>query len=389
MKKIIGVILGLILVLRLSATTIIAAEFRFAGEEGNITVSETEEVKNLYTGGNFVSINADVEKGLYVGGNVVTVDGDIGDHLIIGGSTVMIRGDVGGTIHAGGGSVVIEGAVTDDLFVGGGTVTISESASVGGDLIVGGGVVNILGPVEGDVFLGGGQVIINSSIGGSVKAEVENLELGEEAMISGDIAYKSSKEMTIAEGATLLGETEFTEVSKTEVYKASGETLKSGLLPWLVSMGLLVKFLVSITTGLTLVYFFNKWTQVFVKEAFTNFWANLGVGFATLVSVPVVAIVLLITVVGASLAGLTGIIYTLMLFLALPLATITFGSWLMKVLWNRDKYIADWKAVVLGVVAINLLFLIPPIGWLVKLTFMLIGLGSLYRLAYKALVVKK
>ena len=389
MKKVIGIILGLILVLNLNASTIIAAEFRFVGEEENVTVPESEKVKNLYTGGNFVSINADVEKGLYVGGNVVTVDGDVGDHLIIGGSTVMIRGDVGGTIHAGGGSVVIEGAVTDDLFVGGGTVTISESASVGGDLIVGGGVVNILGPVEGDVLLGGGQVIINSSIGGSVKAEVESLELGKKAMINGDIAYKSNKEMTTVEGATVLGETEFTEVSKTEVYKAGGETLKSELLPGLVSMSLLVKLLASITTGLALVYFFNKWVQTLVKEAFANFWTNLGVGFATLASIPVVAIVLLITVVGASLAGLTGIIYILMLLLALPLGTIVLGSWLMKVLWNRDKYIADWKAVVLGVVAIKLLLLIPPIGWLVKLTFMLIGLGSLYRLTYKALVIKK
>ena len=113
---------------------------------------ETEKVKNLYVGGNLVSISADVEKGLYVGGNVVTVDGDVEDHLFIGGSTVMIRGDVGGTIHAGGGTVVIDGAVTDDLFVGGGTVTISKSASIGGDLIVGGGHGYMEVPFKGKVL---------------------------------------------------------------------------------------------------------------------------------------------------------------------------------------------------------------------------------------------
>ena len=390
MKKITGVVLGLVLTLSLSVSSAFAAEFRVPETEGgNITVSETEEVKNLYTGGNLVSINADVEKSLYVGGNVVTVIGNVEDNLLIGGGTVTIQGDVGGTVHAGGGTIIIEGAITDDLFVGGGTVTIAKSASIGGDLIVGGGVVSVQGPVKGNVYLGGGQATLNSSIGGFVMAETESLNLGKNANIGGDLSYKSVKELTAAEGAVVSGETTFNLVSKTGVDIPVKKTIESSSLSKLISIGLLTKLLVSMTTGLVIIYIFGKKVQMVTNEALKNFRANLGLGFAALISLPFVAVILLITVVGVWLAGLTGAVYSLMLLLASLLATIIFGSWLMKLINKGDKYVVDWKAVVLGVLGMSLLGLLPPVGWLVKLVFVLISLGSLYRLTYRALVVKK
>ncbi len=389
MKKIIGVILGLLLALNLSASTAFAAEFLIAKDEGNITVSETEKVKNLYTGGNIVTISADVQKSLYVGGNMVTIDGDVEDNLFIGGSNVMIRGDVGGSIHAGGGTVTIQGNITDDLLVGGGTVTISESASIGGDLIVGGGLVIIDGPVEGDVLIGGGQVTINSSIGGSVKAESESLELGEKAVITGDITYKATEEMVAADEAIILGEVEYSEVSETKVSTVNENVKVSGFLPKLISFGLFVKLLISFATALVIVLLFGKKVQTFVQEAFANFWTNMGIGFAILVSAPIVCILLLITVLGGGLAGLAGTIYILMLSFALPLGSIAFGSWIIKTASKQSKYVADWKAAIVGVLAISLLSWIPMIGWLAKFIFMLIGLGTFYRLSYKGLVAKK
>jgi len=63
-----------------------AADFRVAVKnKGNIHVEENENIKNLYTAGNIVSIDADVQKGVHAAGNVVTINGNVGGHSLLGG----------------------------------------------------------------------------------------------------------------------------------------------------------------------------------------------------------------------------------------------------------------------------------------------------------------
>jgi len=62
---------------------------------------------------------------------------------------------------------------------------------------------------------------------------------------------------------------------------------------------------------------------------------------------------------------------------------------LIKVVKKRDKYLVNWQAVVLGVVALRIIVLIPFVGWLVGLIFVLISLGTLYKMVYQNVVLKK
>lgn len=68
---------------QVGADNVLAAEIRIAKDDGNVTVSKGEKVRNLYVGGNLVSINADVEKGLYVGVNVVAVRENVEDNYVV------------------------------------------------------------------------------------------------------------------------------------------------------------------------------------------------------------------------------------------------------------------------------------------------------------------
>lgn len=385
LKKIIYFIIGIVLVGSFCISSVMAAEFRTDKKWGNISIDKGEKVKNLYTVGNMISINGDIEKSLYVGGNVIAVNGNVDGNVFAGGNTVIIRGNIGDSVHAGGSSIVIEGKIDEDLFIGGGNIIISKSASIGGDLFIGGGTVDIQGPVAGNVSLAGGQVIINSKIDGQIKAKVDELKLGPNAEISKNLVYSSSKEATIDEGAKILGEIEF---KKTEVKKL-GAFKSRGMLFGILTLGFLIKILMGIIAGLVLIYVFRNMIERIVKESLTNFWANLGRGFATLILTPVAVIIILITIIGALLAGLIGITYVLMIFLSLILANITFGSWLIKVLKKRDKYLVNWQSVVLGVIVLNIIVSIPFVGWIVGLIFMLISLGAIYRIVYQDVVLKK
>ena len=77
-------------------------------------------------------------------------------------------------------------------------------------------------------------------------------------------------------------------------------------------------------------------------------------------------------------------VYTLLLALATPLASIVLGTWVLKLFKGKEsKYVYDWKAVVVGVVTLGLLGVIAsPLAGLTKAVFMLAALGSMHKLAY-------
>ncbi len=384
-KKIIYLVLGGILVLSFCVSSAMAAEFRAAGKGGNVTISQEEKVRNLYTAGNMISIEGDIEKSLHAAGNVITIGGDVENNIYAVGNTIVIRGKVGDSVHVGGSNIVIEGEIKEDLFLAGGNIALSKSASVGGDLVVAGGTVEIASPVTGDVYLAGGQVTINSKIGGQVRAKVDELNLGSQAEIAKNLSYRSPKEVSMAEGAKVLGEISFEKkvIKKIKPFK-SPKTLFG-----ILTLSFLIKLLATIAAGLVLIYLFRNLTERTIKEGLAHFWANLGRGFSALILTPIACIILLVTVVGAWLAGLIGVAYTLMVLLSLVLASIAFGSWLIKVFKKRSEYLINWPAVVWGVIVLNLIVLVPYLGWVVGLIFMLISLGALYRLVYQSLVSRK
>jgi hypothetical protein len=375
--------LSLLLVLFCSAPVGYAADFRVADDGGNVTVSKEEKVKNLYVGGNVVTVKADIEKSLYVGGNTVTVEGDVENDVFVGGGTVIFKGDVGGSIHVGGGTVIVEGEVTDDLFAGGGNVLVAESASVGGDLFAGGGMVSIQGPVEGNVFLGAGEAVLNSKVGGKVKAEVESLELGEKAEIVGDVSYKSENEVGMSEKAVVLGEVKYEKAEYKKAEMIDSSNFKSILkkISYATSVG---GFVVSLVAGLSLIYLFGKKVKVVVNKSLVDFGSSFGIGLVALIFLPLLAMVMLISLIGLWVGGLVMIVYSLMFSLATALASIALGAWLIKVFKGKgSKYLVNWKAVVVGTITIGLLGLVlSPLGGLVKFVFMMASLGALYRLTY-------
>lgn len=374
--------LALLLVFNVSIVS--AAEFRVAGEGGNVVVSSDGSIKNLYTVGNMVSVSGRVQKDLYAAGNVVTIDGSVENNLGVGAGTVVIRSDVGGNVHVGGGSIVIEGNVAGDLFLAGGNIIISKSASIGGDLVIGAGTVDIQGLVMGNVSIGGEKVTINSKINGRVKIEAKKLTIGSSAIITQDLEYSSYEEAEINDDAKILGTVNFDK----KTIKHADKTKAARMILSVLSIFFLVKILIVITTGLVLVYFFQKITKNIVKKGLDNFWSSLGLGFATLFLTPILAIILAATVIGLWLAGLLVVAYLLLVVLSCVLASITFGSWLMKVLKKQKDYSIDWSVVILGAIVLKIVCFVPLVGWFVCFVFFLISLGSLCKLTYQAIIKK-
>ncbi|MBU1160142.1 FapA family protein, partial [Patescibacteria group bacterium] len=254
-RKIVNFSAVIVLTLVLFSSTAMAADFRVPSKSGNIDISQGEDLTNLYTAGNIVSINNNIKKDLVVAGNIITINGDIEDDLIAAGGTVIIKGNVGGTVRVAGGNLIIEGNIGEDLIIAGGNISVTRNSIIQGDLVVAGGNVSVDGNVLGDAKLGGGQITINNEIGGEVNAKVDKLILASQAKINGNLIYKSPKEVEMNDGAVVLGEVNFTQAET-----ISRGHFGKGKILGILSAWFLLKMLMCLTAGLVLVFLLKNYT---------------------------------------------------------------------------------------------------------------------------------
>jgi cytoskeletal protein CcmA (bactofilin family) len=161
--------------------------------------------EDLYAAGNRIQISGRIEGDLVASSvGELRIDGTIEGDVTVLASRVIIAGVVEGSVRAVATEVVVEGTVGDDLVVAGGVVRIAGTGSVGRDVLAALWRLELDGRV--DRTLDG--ILRNGVIGGevgSVDFDVRSLTITDSAVVSGDLAFRSSREASIADGAEVGG----------------------------------------------------------------------------------------------------------------------------------------------------------------------------------------
>jgi len=197
----------------------------------------------------------------------------------------------------------------------------------------------------------------------------DKLTFGPDSMVAGEITYKGKREAVVQAGAQISA-IDFQKIDRKgakTLYKGFGF---AGKLIW--SIGLVI-------AGLLLLRFFPKKMNRVVEKTFDKPWANLGTGLVAAIVIPVVAVLLLLTVIGFY-AGLMILAWLAILYLYLNIiAIVFFGAAILKKL---NKYNGlKWTVLVTGAVVLLILKIIPFIGFLVCAILWLISFGAVLRLA--------
>ena len=139
--------------------------------------------------GENVVIEADevIKDDLYVGATNFTLEGTVKGDLFVSGETIVINGTVEGDLFAAGQSVVINGTVTDDVRIAGAGLQLGEKAVIGGDLLGGSASMEAKkgSVVEGDFLYGGAQALLAGDVTGDAMFGAGALEL--RGTIGGDV----------------------------------------------------------------------------------------------------------------------------------------------------------------------------------------------------------
>ena len=363
MKKTLGV--GALILALLVPLVSFAAEFR-VGEQPSLRADE-RITNDLYLAGGSITSAGSVTGDLLMGGGNVVVSGSIGADLFVGGGNVTILSNIADDLRVAGGNVVIEGSIGGDALIAGGQITLG-GPGVKGDSAIVGGNVRIEAPIAGSLRIAGGNVYIDSPISGEIFIDAEKITFGSKARITGDLSYTSSKEFIKEDGAVIQGKVDFKQRAERNLPMAPFAAL--------FSIWVIAKFLMLLISSLVIGLLFKRYSKELVTKALEQPVKEIGRGLLVIVAMPALSMLLLSTIIGIpfGIIGLLG--FVIILILACIVTPIIFGSIAHHYIFKSEWEIS-WKTILLGSFLYSILCIIPFLGWVIQMLFMLLSLGTM------------
>jgi len=276
------------------------------------------------------------------------------------GGTVVIEGPIDGDVRVFAGTVIIQGEVDGDVQAFAGTVQVQ--GSIDGDLQAAAGTVVIDGSVGGDVSVAGGTLAIDGSVGGNVRSASGTTQLGEGAVVVGDLEYTGDLERL--EGSRVLGSVD------QRVALQIGPVFVPPLWGWFVAI---FAMLVHAALGIVLLLAFPEYSESVAARIETDPLVTGAAGLGVLVGVPIVLVLLLLTIVGIPMAVAGLVIFGMVCWIGLVYGRFAVGYLLVR----RAGRDSRWLGLVVGLVGVGVLTQVPFVGGLVQFATLLLGLGAI------------
>lgn len=324
--------------------------------------------------GQQLNVDGTVNGDAWLAGNTIHVTGIVSGNLYAAGSEVVIDGVVHGNAHIMGSKVTVNGTIEGVLYTAGSQITISKTAHVGGGMVAAGSLIEDNGTIGGQVYAYGNEVKINGPINGNVTLHASQIELTDQAQIAGDLRYDQNAKTTIANDKLISGSVTKIEapVNKSNPILDRLQSLVFGLLAGLL-LGLVI---VSILPGSSVA------VADFI-QAKPGQSVLAGLGF--LIVVPIVAVLVLVTTIGLTLAAVVGMTY-----LSVLIVSQTFvGLWLGRLILKnpKPKFIMNLNSLLIGLGILSIIGLVPILGPLVGFVVVCVGSGALVLRSYDRLKV--
>ena len=337
----------------------------------------------------------------------LTVEADevINDTLLAFGDTVEIYGTVNGDLVAFARRVVINGTVEGQIFTGAQDIEIG--ATVGGSVVgaaqtltltnsdiaqnlyaFGQTVATRDGVIRGNAVLFGSRAVINAMIGrdavgfaadvdvggaveGDVTAFAERVNLRDGARVGGDVVANVQREenVSVASGATIGGELR-TQINRNQ-RGADADGSDGSIGGWIV--GKVLRFAAAFIAGLLLLWLVPAMRRLSVGTAGETLTAA-GIGLITLISVPVIALLVAVTIIGLPVAFVGIVFWVIGLYFAKIVVANLVGRRLLQRA-GREGHFATPLA--LGLVLVLVVVSIPFIGGIANFLLTITGFGML------------
>lgn len=333
-----------------------------------------------FAAGDVVSIEGTVNGDVYAAGGRVDVSGTVNGDLLVAGGQVTITGVVSDDIRVGGGIVRIDGQVGKNVTAAGGTIVIGRPGVVKGGVIAAGGDMQSSGQIQGNAMVFSGSSEITGMVGGDLTFAGGQLTLLPGANIAGNLTARAEKDQVHIGDGTVRGTVKIVAPEEKETMGIAGGP----------GFGVFLRILWAACLLVTGAVFFALFRGIFVRYATmvrNRSVTSLLWGFASILLLPVLMIILAVTVVGFPLALLLFDVYFWFAFLSqLSLALLT-GELIFRNM-QGGGWAPFWSFLV-GLLIVQALTFIPYLGGLIIVVGFVWGFGALVLLVGDAWTARR
>lgn len=361
------VVLLIVAVIAIGApATALGADLRSGSD---VTIASGQQITDdLYISAGKVDLHGHATRDVIVAAGTFDFDGTIDGSLTMLAGEATLKGTVGQSVRVAAGQVEVSGPIGGDLVVTGGSVKVTSTGRIAGDLLLAGGNVDVRGTVDGKVEGYAASFTAGGTFNRSVSVKTQSIDVLPSARVTGDLDYTSPNAASIPGAAQVGGQ-----VSHTESSPFRGDWRAKGA--WTSH---LVRLLWMLIVGAVIILLFPH-ASARTANAVRRVLPSLGMGILLIWLLPLIAILLLITVIGIPLAVLIAIAYLIALYLSQVFVGLMIGRFILPRGWNDGTRGFNLLAMVLGVIIITLLKMIPVpfVPTAVAIVVTLLGLGGL------------
>lgn len=326
-----------------------------------------------FVAGKTVNVTATVSDDVFAAGRDVTFDGATIRNAIVAGYDIEQRGGSAEDLIAVGANIKIAGDVADDVVAIARHLRIAQGGSVGGDIRVAAETIEVEGTISGGMRAAARRVTIAGKIDGKVDLLAERIVIGPNAVISGDLIYRSKDRPEIAEGATIGGEVRHVEIDIPNLTQIGLAALGIGIL--IVLAWALATLILIVVIQLVFAAFVTNATDRLQDQP----WSSLGRGIVLLLIGGALAALFYASILGIPLGGAMTMVIALASLLGLVTVSYCIGLW-MRSWFRQSTYVSGAGRVgwtILGAVLLGLIGVIPFVGGVIAGLAVAAGVGAI------------
>jgi len=298
-------------------------------------------------------------------GNNITVDSKTDGLLFAFGNQMDFSATSEYTFVAGN-IINYEAATEKDLFAAGNIIDLKSDAKIGRDVYAAGNRVILGSDLTGDFSAAASQVILRDvKITGNVNIDAQRINFEGKISIAGTLTYNDDAEVSGLENV---------KAAKVETYTPETYTVSAAEL-WLMKLVSIISL--ALAAIILLAFSARLRNRVSGESAISDFGSNLVIGLVSLLAVPAISIVLLISFFAAPLGLILIFAYIIALYLAQALAGAWLGHLLISKVFHSQAHI--FIEAIVGIIILVCLSMVPGLNVVTSFLATLLGLGILMR----------
>ncbi|WP_135607237.1 DUF4097 family beta strand repeat-containing protein [Methanococcoides methylutens] len=338
-------------------------------DAGDTVIIDDIVEDDVYLAGGTLIVSGTVLGDVVATGGTVQIDGNISGDLIVASGDVTITGSIGDDIRVACGNFELSGNVGDDLLVTAGTVSTTGESTVGGDATIRSGDADLAGNFGGLLDASAGDLMFSGNVEGDAILDANDLTIGPDSSIKGDLEYSSSNELSIPAG--IVGE----EIKSERIAQSGDDFDGDGVLKVISFIGKIAYYLFLFGLGVILILVFPEKTEEIVKDIQEETFKNIAVGLLLLIGVIIGSAILMITIIGIPIA----LLLLLLLLIVLMFAKVYTAMWLGEITFRKAGFeYNQWTVLAAGLFLLLVLTELPFVGGLISLLATLVAMGSMY-----------